>query len=117
MVVDVQSGGRGQASVEIIALVPLLIVIAVAGVQLGVTAHAWGMAREAARAGARAALVGAPADDAARLVLGPGLRQGAIVREVTRRDGERRVTVRVLVPMLLPWVPAVRVGADASVDP
>lgn len=108
-------GGRGQASVELVAVVPLIIVAAAVAVQVGLAAHAWGAAREAARAGARAAQVHAPAPPAARRMLGERLARDAQVRMVTDGDGGQRVVVRVPVPMLLPWIPAPRVSADRAV--
>jgi len=107
---------QGQATVELVAVVPLIALAGAACVQVGLAAHAWGAARDAARAGARAALVEAPARAAARRVLGESLGQRAVVRTVTGRDGTQRVDVRVAVPMLLPWIPGPTVAAHAEVD-
>ncbi len=71
--------------------------------------------REAARAGARAVQVDAPARDAARRVLGGGLSDGSRVRVLQARDGSRRVSVTISVPMLVPWVPGPSMSADARV--
>ena len=103
----------GQASVEAVAVVPLVVLAGAVAVQVGLAAHAWGAAREAARAGARAALVDAPARPAAARVLGEGLARGARVTVGASSGGARTVRVEVSVPMVLPWVPAPRVGADA----
>lgn len=108
-------GGRAQASVELVAVVPLIVFAAAVAVQVGLAAHAWGAAREAARSGARALEVDAPARAAARRTLGDGLARRAEVRVVTDRDGTRRVVVRLPVPMILPWVPAPGVSADHEV--
>lgn len=108
-------GGRAQASVELVAVVPLIVLAAAVAVQVGLAAHAWGAAREAARAGARAAQVDAPARAAARRILGEGLARRSDVRVVTDRDGGRRVVVRVPVPMLLPWVAPPGVSAEQRV--
>ena len=108
----------GQASVEAVAVVPLVVLAGAVSVQVGLAAHAWGAAREAARAGARAALVDAPARPAAARVLGEGLARGARVTVGAGAGdggGARTVRVEVSVPMVLPWVPAPRVGADAHV--
>jgi hypothetical protein len=107
---------RGQATVELVAVVPLIVLAGAACVQVGLAAHAWGAVRDAARAGARAALVQAPAPAAARRVLGHALGRDAVVRMVTGRDGARRVEVRVVVPMILPWVPGPTVRAHAEVE-
>jgi Flp pilus assembly protein TadG len=106
---------RGQGSVELVAVVPLVALAGAVAVQVGVAAHAWGAAREAARAGARAVQVDAPARDAARRMLGGTLSDGSRVRVIEARDGSRRVSVSVAVPMLVPWVPGPSVSADARV--
>lgn len=108
-------GGRGQASVELVAVVPLIVLAAAVAVQVGLAAHAWGAAREAARAGVRAAQVDAPPRAAARRMLGEGLARGSQVRVLTDRDGGRRVVVQVPVPMLLPWIPGPSVSAGQEV--
>lgn len=112
---DALRGQRGQASVELVALLPLLVLLGAVVVQVGLAAHAWGAARDAARAGARAQVVGAPARDAARRVLGGHLARGAAVRVVRQAGGAERVRVRVQVPMVLPWVPGPGVESDAPV--
>lgn len=91
---------RGQSSVELVALVPALVVVVLLAWQLAATAHAWLSAGGAARAGARAAAVGAPAPEAARATLGHSLGDGAEVR-VGRED----VRVRVRAPRVVPWLP------------
>ncbi len=106
---------RGQASVELVALLPLVVLLGAVVVQVGLAAHAWGAARDAARAGARAHMVGAPARDAARRVLGASLGRDATVTVRRRPDGSERIDVKVRVPMLLPWVPAARVASDVPV--
>jgi hypothetical protein len=105
----------GQASVEAVAVVPLVVLAGAVALQVGLAAHAWDAAREAARAGARATLVDAPARPAATRVLGEGLARGARVTVDTGGGVSRSVRVEVSVPMVLPWVPAPRVGADARV--
>ena len=96
-------------------MVPLVVLAGAVSVQVGLAAHAWGAAREAARAGARATLVDAPARPAAARVLGEGLARGARVTVGAGGGGARTVRVEVSVPMIVPWVPAPRVGADARV--
>lgn len=105
----------GQASVELVAVVPLIALAAAVVVQVGLAAHAWGAAREAARAGARAESVDAPARQAARRMLGDDLADGSVVRTHEDRDGGEHVSVRVRVPMILPWVSGPMVSADAAV--
>lgn len=101
---------QGTASVELVAVVPFLLLALLAAAQVVLAGQALWSAGVAARAGARAALVGGDAAAAARRALPPPLRAGARVEE----DGG--VTVRVLVPRLFPGLPAVRVAAGAGLE-
>lgn len=98
----------GTASVELIATVPFLLLAVLVAAQLAVAGHALWSAAVAARAGARAALVGGDVVRAARRALPPSLRDGA------RVSGSDAVGVRVEVPRLLPALPpqAVEVGTE-----
>lgn len=96
---------EGTASVELIAVVPLLLLGVLVAAQIGLAGQALWSAGIAARAGARAALVGGDAEAAARRALPPSLRSGARVAD---RDG---VSVRVAIPRLLPGLPRLMVGA------
>lgn len=49
---------RGQVAIEYLGFVPILILVALAGIQLGIIAYAAQQAGTAARAGARAASLG-----------------------------------------------------------
>jgi hypothetical protein len=102
---------RGQAAAELVAVVPLLLVVLLAVAQLSVAGYALWSAAEAARAGARAAHVGGDADGAARSALPEWLEDRA------RIDVDGPVRVTVAAPALIPGVPAVRVGAGADLDP
>lgn len=104
-------GCSGQASVELVALLPLIAVLAIACWQLVVAGHTAWMAATAAQVAARAAAVGeVPPDRAARAVLSSRLREGLRVR--VGDDGEVRVRIRV--PGVLPGVPALpAIGATA----
>jgi hypothetical protein len=106
------SGHReeGTASVELIAAVPFLLLAVLVAAQLALVGQALWSAGVAARAGARAALVGGDAAAAARGALPPSLREGA---EVGEGDG---VSVQVVVPRLLPAMPALRVGTRSGLD-
>ena len=99
---------EGTASVELVAVVPFLLLAVLAAVQIALAGQALWSASVAARAGARAALVGGDATAAARRALPPSLRDGAEVEE------PREVSVRVPVPRLLPGLPRVMVGARAA---
>jgi hypothetical protein len=98
----------GTASVELIAVVPFLLLAILAAGQIALAGQAMWSASVAARAGARAALVGADAAAAARRALPPSLRAGAKV------DDSGVVSVRVPIPRLLPELPQVMVGARAD---
>jgi Flp pilus assembly protein TadG len=88
---------RGQASVETVALVPVLVLLTVATWQAALAGWALVSAQSAARAAARAALAGAPARPAALAALPDGMRRGA-----STRIADGRVTVRVHIPAVLP---------------
>jgi hypothetical protein len=108
---DVSSAGRadqGTASVELVAVVPFLLLAVLAAAQVVLAGQALWSASVAARAGARAALVGGDAATAARKALPSPLRSGAKVK------AEEFVSVRVRVPLLFPGLPEVRVGASAA---
>jgi hypothetical protein len=94
---------RGQAALELIALLPVLVLAALIGWQLAVAAYAWTVASGAARAGARAQEVGAPARAAALAAL-PG--RYARAARVEAGDGGG-VRVRVGVPPVVPLLPGV----------
>jgi hypothetical protein len=99
---------EGTASVELIAVVPFLLLAVLVAAQVGAVGQALWSAGIAARAGARAALVGGEAKPAARRALPPSLRPTATV------GGTERVAVGVAVPRLLPFAPPIRVGAESS---
>jgi hypothetical protein len=101
----------GTASVELIGVLPaLLLVVLIAG-QIAMAGYALWSAALAARAGARAAVVGADSGRAARGTLPSLLREGALVR------GGKVVTVRVGVPRLLPALPRFDVAAGTALSP
>lgn len=107
----VESAGhreRGTASVELVAAIPFLLLAVLAAVQIALVGHALWSASVAARAGARATLVGGNATAAARRALPPSLRDGAEV------DDADTVAVRVPVPRFLPGLPRLMVGASAG---
>jgi hypothetical protein len=103
-------GEEGTASVELIAAIPFLALAVLVAAQLALAGQALWSAGIAARAGARAALVGGDATKAARRALPPSMRDGAEV------DGGSEVSVRVGVPRLLPMLPRVMVGARSGLE-
>jgi hypothetical protein len=99
-------GERGQATIETVALLPILLLLAVAawqGLLIGWTALE---AQQAARAGARAALGGERPAPAVGSSL-PGSMRDEV--EIHRAGG--RLTVRVRVPSV---VPGFRLSLSAS---
>jgi hypothetical protein len=86
-------GQEGQASVELVALLPLLAFIAFALWQAVVAGQAVWLAGAAARAAARAEALGADPAPAARAALPPRLEDGLRVR--AGDDGAVRVTLRI----------------------
>jgi hypothetical protein len=92
----------------LIAVVPFLLLAFGVAAQIALAGQALWSASVAARAGARAALVGRDGGAAARRALPPSMRAGA------RVDGSGPVAVKVAVPRLLPWLPQVRVGARSA---
>jgi len=106
-----RSDQRAQASAELVAVVPLVLLATLAIAQLAVAGWALVTAGEAARAGARAAEVGANAQAAARGAL-PQMLEPADVDA----DGAE-VRVRVAAPALVPGLPAIPVSAATALDP
>jgi len=102
---------RGQASAELVAIVPLLIVSALALAQTLVACWALLSAGEAARTAARIAHLGGDARAAAGKAL-PNLLEPAKVNV----EGAR-VRIEVRAPALLPGVPGIPVSASAALDP
>lgn len=86
--------GRGQATVEFALVVPVVVVVALALVQLGLVVHARVMVTHAAREGARVAAVGGTDGRVTEAVAVAGRLPPSRFRVFTdRSDG--RVTVRV----------------------
>jgi hypothetical protein len=103
-------GEEGTASVELVAAIPFLLLTLVVAAQIALAGQALWSASVAARAGARAALVGADPKAAARQALPPSMRDGAEVEEEDDGDG---IAVKVPVLTLLP-LPELKVGARSG---
>jgi hypothetical protein len=99
---------EGTASVELIAAIPFLLLAVLVAAQLAVAGQALWSAGMAARAGARAALVGGDARRAARRALPPSMRADARVGDSSA------VRVRVEIPRLLPGLPRLTVEAGSG---
>lgn len=94
-----------------VAVVPFLLLAVLVAAQIGLAGAALWSAGVAARAGARAALVGGDAEAVARRALPASMQGGAEVRA-----GDA-VSVRVGIPKLLPGLPGLTVGAKAALGP
>ena len=101
----------GSASVELVGVLPFLLLAVLVAAQLALAGQALWSAAVAARAGARAALVGRDAGDAARAALPPSMRHGA------RIGDSGAVSIEVPVPRLLPGLPPVSVAASTRLGP
>jgi hypothetical protein len=104
-----RDGEEGTASIELIAVVPFLLLALAVAAQIALAGQALWSASVAARAGARAELVGGDAEAAAKRALPASLRDGA---EVDADEG--RVAVKVPVLSLIPRLPRVMVGAGTD---
>jgi hypothetical protein len=101
---------RGQASVELLGTLPAVLLAAALVWELALAGHTAWLCANAARAGARAAVVGRDARAAARSALPQSLRRGMTVE--SGDDGAVRVRLRV--PLLVRrWQGPVRIGATA----
>ncbi|UDY23762.1 TadE/TadG family type IV pilus assembly protein [Nocardioides sp. Kera G14] len=100
-------GGRGSASIELVAMVPILLVVALVVLQLGVAAWTAAEAQEAARQAARAKSLGESASSAAEDAL-----PGALSVASIGVSGET-VTLQVQVPRVSP-LPVFTVTRDAT---
>ena len=104
----------GQASVELVAAIPVVLLVGALVWQLALVGHAAWASAHAARAAARAEAVGRDGASAARSVLPDALERGLRVR----RRGEAGVRVSVRIPLLLPaWRSPASVSATASLAP
>ena len=104
----------GQAAIELLAAVPVLLVAGLVVWQLVLVGHGAWLSAHAARAAARADLVGEDPTAAARSALPKAFEPGL---QVERRDGGG-VEVRVPVPVVRrAWGPPVTLAARASLEP
>jgi hypothetical protein len=102
---------RGQASVELLGVLPAVLLAALAAWQLVLAGHTLWLAGNAARVAARAEAVGRDPATAARTALPAHLRRGLVV---AGRSGGR-VDVRVKVPLVVRGAASpLRVGASAA---
>jgi hypothetical protein len=107
---EITRGASGQASVELVAVLPAIAVCLAIAAQTAVVGWALWSAGNAARAGARAQEVGSDAEAAARRALPGALRDGASIRS---GDG---VNVKVRVPAIIPGTSMPSVSAASTLD-
>jgi hypothetical protein len=101
----------GQASVELVAMVPVILLVGAVAWQLALAGHTAWLTAHAARAAARADAVGDRPEEAARSALPRSLEDDLEVERLAR--GGVRVSVKV--PLLMrQWDAPLRVGASAS---
>ena len=102
---------RGQASVELVAVLPCVLLVAAVVWQLVLVGHTAWLTAQAARAGARAEAVGRDAEAAARSTLPRSLERGLEVD----RAGTGGVRVSVRIPLLVhAWNAPLRVSAVSA---
>jgi len=104
---------HGQAAVELVAMLPVIVLVAGSVWQVAVAGQALWLVGSAARAAARAHAVGLDPEAAARSALPARLERGVRVR--TARDGS--VTVVVPVPAVLGPARLGTVDARARFEP
>ena len=102
---------RGQASVELIVAIPVIVLCTLVAAQLALAGYALWTAGTAARAGARAAHVGGNVRAAAKSAIPEPFRGRAEL------DSRGRVDVRVLTPSLVPGLGRLPVHASTMLDP
>lgn len=102
---------EGQASVEMVATLPAVLLVGLLVWQLAVAGHAAWACANAARVAARAAAVDRDAEKAARSALPRGLEDGLRVR----RLGDGSIDVHVRVPLVVrAWGTIATVHARAA---
>jgi hypothetical protein len=105
-------GPRGQATVELLGILPLALLIALAIAQVLAAGSARELAGNAAEAGAAALLQGADPAAAARTAL-PGWSRDRATVQITGRRVEVRLRPRTVIPLLANRLEA-RATADAG---
>jgi hypothetical protein len=112
---------RGQASAEMVAVLPLVVLVGAIVWQLALAGHSLWLAAHAARAAARAEAVGGDGEAAARSALPRSMERGLRVETGSTGDGSTgggtagSVRVELRIPMLARrWRSPVTVSASAA---
>ncbi|MFI1162513.1 TadE/TadG family type IV pilus assembly protein [Streptomyces sp. NPDC020801] len=96
---------RGQVAIEYLGFIPILMLVAMAAIQLGLVAYTAQQAGTAARAGARAASLGMSAQQGCQEAVADSLTRRTICGEA--RGGDTvTVTATISIPSIIPmWDP------------
>ena len=103
----------GQAAVELVVMIPIVILLAAALWQAVVAGQAVWVSGAAARAAARAAAVGGDTEAAARRALPGALERGLHVDT----DGDGKAEVQIAVPLVIGHGRLTTVSAKAHFEP
>ena len=104
----------GQATVELLGIVPALLAVGLIAWQLTLVGHTAWMAAHSARAAARADLVDEDAEAAARSALPERVERGLEVHA----EGTGAARVEVPVPIVhRAWAGPVKIAAHAALEP
>ncbi|WP_251092152.1 TadE/TadG family type IV pilus assembly protein [Streptomyces sp. Caat 7-52] len=96
---------RGQVAIEYLGSLPVLLLVALAAVQIGLVAYAAQQAGTAARAGARAASLGQDDQQACERAVSSWLADETTCEQSTG-DDSTTVTATVRIPSIIPvWNP------------
>lgn len=106
----------GQASIELLALLPVLGLVAALAVQALIAGETWWLASVAAREGARASALGQDPRRAARAAV-PGAFRPSSGFVVSSSDPAATVTVKLPIPALLAGVRLGSAVARAHMEP
>ena len=107
-----RSDESGQASVDLVAALPFLILGAAVAVQLVLVGFTAWSAGNAARAAARAAYVGADPAAAARAAL-----PGALAGDARVETAGEAIEVELAVPRLIPLLPRLALDSSTRLGP
>ncbi|MGW0881606.1 TadE/TadG family type IV pilus assembly protein [Streptomyces sp. NPDC002671] len=91
----------GQVAIEYLGFVPVLLIVGLAGIQIGAVAYAAEQASTAARAGARAASLGHEPQPACAQAVSSALHVEC--GPPKRGEGSVTVTARVQIPKIVFW--------------
>ncbi|WP_438494088.1 TadE/TadG family type IV pilus assembly protein [Streptomyces asiaticus] len=100
-------GDAGSASIEFLGFLPILILVALAAVQLGIAAYAAQQAGTAARAAARTASLDEPRTSpqaAGKAAMSGWLADGASIGSGGCGGGEAQATATVVIPSVFPGI-------------